>query len=166
MTFLFPRGLRGVRGLVVPHFVCTRWVHPLLRSLFSLEFVSVPSPLCMRTCSTPSLRFCSPSRHQLEESTCGEFPSSHLVPFSVFHPLSTVYSSSNLVDLFHSTTTYEIRFPGVLPAIKPPRLIAASYPLCISEVRLLRSCPHSSNFPRRTYKALLLIAIRYNHRWG
>jgi len=166
LTFLFPRSLRGFRQRVVPHFVCTWWVHPLLRFLFSLEYVSVPDPLCMRTCPTPSLRFFSLSRHQWEESTCGELPMSHLVPLSVFRTLATVCSSSNLLGLFHPKTAYEIRVPGVLPAIKPPRLVVASFPLCISEVRLLRSCPHSSNFPRRTFKDLLLIAIRYNHRWG
>lgn len=165
MTFLFPRDLRGVCHLVVPHFVCTQWVHPLLRFPFSLEYVSVPDPLGTRTCSTPSLRFRSPSRHQLEESTCDEFPSSHLVPFSAFRPLSTVSSSSSLLDLFHSKAASEIRFPGVFPAIKPPRLVVVSCPPGISEVRLLRSYPHSANFPRRTFKALLLIAIRNNHRW-
>jgi len=166
MTFLFPRDLRGFCCLVVPHFICTRWVHPLMHFCFSLEYVSIPDPLCARTHSTPSLGFCSPSRHQLKESTCGEFPSSHLVPFSVFHPLSTVYSSSNLMDLFHSKATSKIRFPRVFPATKHPRLIAAFCPLSISEVRLLRSYPHSANFPHRTFKALLLIAIRNNHRWG
>jgi hypothetical protein len=90
MTFLFPRDLRGLRCLVVPHFICTRWVHPLLRFALSLEYVSVPGPLRMRTCSTPFLRFRSPSRHQPREYICDERPTSHLPPFSVFHPLSTV----------------------------------------------------------------------------
>jgi len=166
MTFLFPRGLRGLRPLVVPHFICTQWVHPLVLFLFSLEYVSVPSPLCMRTCSTPSLGFCSPSRHHSEESTCAELPSSHRVPFLVFHPLSTVSASSELLGLFHPKAAYKIRFPGGFPTTKPPRLVAVSYPLCISEVRLLRGCPHSANFPRRTFKVLRLVAIRYNHRWG
>lgn len=166
MTFLFPRSLRGLHHLVVPHVICTQWVHPLMNFLFSLEFVSDPGPLCMRTYSTPSLRSCSPSRHQLEESTCGEHPNSHLVPFSVFRPLSTVYSSSSLLSLFHPKAASKIRFPRVFPATKRPQLVAASCPLCISEVRLLRSYPHSANFPRRTFKALLLIAIRNNHRWG
>jgi len=166
MTFLFPRGLRGLRRLAVPHFICTRWVHPLLRFSFSSEYVSIPDPLGTRTCSTPSLRFRSPSRHQLEESTCDELPISHLVPFSAFRPLPTVFSSSSLLDLFHSKATSEIRLPGVFPAIKPPRLVTASCPLGVNEVRLLRSYPRSANFPRRTFKALLLMAIRNNHRWG
>jgi hypothetical protein len=166
LTFLFPRDLRGFCCLVVPHFVCTRWVHPLLRFFFSLEFVSVPSPLRMRTCSTPSVRFGSPSRHQSEESTCSEFPNSHLVPLSAFHTLSAVYSSSDLMDLFHSKATSKIRFPRAFPTIKPPQLVAASSPHCISEIHLLRSCPPSADFPRRTSKVLSLIAIRYNHRWG
>jgi hypothetical protein len=143
-----------------------RWVHPLLYFLFSLEFVSVPSPLRMRTCSTPSLRFCSSSRHQLKESTCDELPSSHHVPFLVFHPLSTVFASSSLMGLFHPKAASKIRFPGVFPTTKPPRLVVASFPLCISEVRLPRGYPHSANFPRRTSKASLLIMIRNNHRWG
>jgi hypothetical protein len=166
MTFLFPRSLHGLHCLVVPHFVCTRWVHPLMCFLFSLEFVSVPSPLRMRTCSTPSLRFCSSSRHQPEESTCDELPSSHCVPFLVFRPLSTVFSSSDFMGLFHPKAASKIRFPGVFPTTKPPRLVVASYPHCISEVRLLRGYPLSANFPRRTSKALRLLAIRYNHRWG
>ena len=165
MTFLFPRGLRGICHSVVPHFICTRWVHPLLRFPFSLEYVSVPDPLHTRTCSTASLRFRSPSRHQPEESTCGEFPTTHLVPLSVFHPLSAVSSSSDLSGLFHPKAASKIRFPGVFPATKLPRLIAASYPHGISEVRLLRSYPHSANFPRRTFKALLLVTIRNNRRW-
>lgn len=166
MTSLFPRGLRGFRPLVVPHFICSRWVHPFLCFAFSLEFVSVLGPLCMRACPTPSLRFRSPSRHQPEESTCGELPTSHLVPLLVFLPLSAVSSSSGLLSLFHPKAASEIRFPGVLPATKPPRLVAASCPLCISEVRLLRSDLRSANFPRRTFKALLRMAIRNNHRWG
>lgn len=139
------------------------WVHPLLRFLFSLEYVFVLNPLCMRTCSTPSLRFRSSSRHQSSESTCGEFPSSHVVPLSVFRTLSTVCSSFDLLDLFHSKATSKIRFPRAFPTIKPPQLVAALCPHCISKVRLLRSYPHSADFPRRTSKALLLIAIRYNH---
>jgi len=151
LTFLFPRELHGLCQLVVPHFVCTRWVHPLLHFFFSLKFVSIPSLLCMRTCATPSLRFRSPSRHQFRESTCDELPSSHLVPLSVFLPLSAVFSSPNLLGLFHPKATYEIRIPGVFPTIKPPRLIAASFPLCISEVRLLSkqrqlSPPHIQGF--------------------
>jgi len=130
-----------------------------------LEYVSAPDPLHTRTCSTASLRFRSPSRHQPEESTCGEFPTTHLVPLSVFHPLSAVSSSSDLSGLFHPKAASKIRFPGVFPATKLPRLIAASYPHGISEVRLLRSYPHSANFPRRTFKALLLVAIRNNRRW-
>ena len=166
LTFLFPKSLRGFHQLVVPHFICIRWVHPLRRFFFSLEFVSILSPLRTRTYSTPFLRFLSPSRHQLEESTYGERPTSHLVPFSVFLTLSTAYSSLSLLGLFHPKATFKIRFPGVLPSIKPPRLIVASSPLCISEVRLLRSCPLSANFPRRTFKVSLLIVIRNNHRWG
>jgi hypothetical protein len=137
-----------------------------MRFSFSLEFVSLPGRPATRTHLAPSLRFLSPSRHQLEESTCDELPTTHLVPLSVFHPLSAVCSSSNLLGLFHPKAACKIRFPGVFPAIKPPRLIAASCPPGISEVRLLRSHPHSANFPRRTFKALLLMAIRNNHRWG
>jgi len=121
--------------------------------IFSLEFVSVSDPLCMRTCSTSSLRFCSPSRHQLKESTCDELPSSHLVPFSVFRPLSTVYSSPSLLSLFHPKAASKIRFPGVFPAIKPPRLIVASFPLCISEVRLLRISSRRTSFTTPTFPA-------------
>jgi hypothetical protein len=137
-----------------------------MRFSFSLEYVSVPGPLYTRTYSTPFLRFRSPSRHQLKKSTYSELPSSRIVPFSVFHPLSTVYSSLSLLSLFHPKATSKIRFPGVFPATKLPRLIAAYCPLGINEVRLLRSYPHNANFPRRTFKALLLIAIRNNHRWG
>jgi hypothetical protein len=134
--------------------------------LFSLEFVSVPGPLYTRTHSTPFLRFRSSSRHHHKQSTYSELPSSHLVPFSVFHPLSTVYSCLRLLSLFHPKATSKIRFPRVFPAIKLPRLVAVYCPLSISEVRLLRSYPHNANFPRRTFKALLLIAIRNNYRWG
>ena len=138
-----------------------------MRFLFSLEFVSVPGPLYTRTHSTPFLRFRSSSRHQHKQSICSELPSSHLRPFSVFHPLSTVYSCLRLLGLFHPKATSKICFPRVFPATKLSRLIAApSCPLGINEVRLLRSYPHNANFPRRTFKALLLIAIRNNHRWG
>ncbi len=89
-----------------------------------------------------------------------------LVPLSVFRTLSAVYSSSDLLSLFHLKATYEIRFPRVFPTIKPPQLITALFPLGIREVRLLRGYPHNTNFPRCTFKALLLIAIRNNHRWG
>ena len=106
------------------------------------------------------MRFLSPSRHQLEESTCGEHPNSHLVPFSVFHPLPTVYSSSSLVSLFHPTATSEIRFPRVFPAAKPTRLIALPCPHEVSKVHLLQSCLRSTSFLRPNYKALLLTAIR------
>jgi len=152
VTFLFPRDLHGIRGPAVPHVICNQWVHPLMRFLFSLEFISVLDPLWTRTPATSSLRFCSPSRHQLEESTCSELPISHLVSFSVFRPLTTIYSSSSLLGLFHPKATSKIRFSGGFPAIKSPRLIVASFPHCISEVRLLRSCPHNANFPRPTFK--------------
>jgi hypothetical protein len=48
------------------------------------------------------------------------------VPLSVFLPLSAVFSSSELPGLFHPGATCEICFPGVFPATKRPRLIAAS----------------------------------------
>jgi hypothetical protein len=134
--------------------------------LFSLEFVSVPSPLHTRTYSTSSLRFRSSSRHQLKQSTYSKLPSSHLVPFSAFHTLSTVCSCLSVLSLFHLKATSKIRFPRAFPTTKLPRLIIVYFPLSISEVRLLRSYPHNANFPRRTFKALLLIAIRNNHRWG
>ena len=122
--------------LIVPHIICNQWVHPLMRFLFSLEFVSVPGPLYTRTYSTPFLRFRSSSRHQHKQSTCSELPSSHLVPFSVFHPLSTVYSCLSLLSLFHPKATSKIRFPGVFPTTKLPRLFAAYCPPGISKVRL------------------------------
>jgi hypothetical protein len=133
-----------------------------MRFLFSLEFISIPSPLYTRTHSTSSLRFRSSSRHQLKQSTYSELPSSHLVPFSVFHPLATVYSSSGLVSLFHPTAASKIRFSRVFPAIKSARLIALPCPHDVSEVHLLQSCPYSADFLRPIYKALLLIAIRNN----
>ena len=122
---------------IVPHFICTQWVHPLMNLLFSLEFISVPSPLYTRTYSTSSLRFRSPSRHPLKQSTYSELPSSHLVPFSVFRTLSTVSSFLSFLSLFHPKATSKIRFSRAFPATKLPRFIIASCPLGISKVRLL-----------------------------
>lgn len=41
------------------------------------------------------------------------------VPSSVFLTLSTAYSSSYLVGLFHPTTTSEIHSAGVFPDTQP-----------------------------------------------
>jgi hypothetical protein len=123
--------------LVVPHVICNQWVHPLMNFIFSLEFVSVLSPLYARTHSTSSMRFRSSSRHQLKQSTYRELPSSHVVPFSVFRTLSTVCSCLSLLSLFHPKATSKIRFPRVFPTTKHSRLITACCPLSISEVRLL-----------------------------
>jgi len=80
MGFLFPRDLRGLHVPVVPRLFCNQRVHPLVHFTFSLEFVSRPGLPVARTPLAPSLRFLPPSRHQLEESTHRELPSSH-VPF-------------------------------------------------------------------------------------
>lgn len=78
----------------------------------------------------------------------------------MFLPLSAVCSSSNLASLFHLAATSEIRSSRVFPTMKPTRFVILLCPLDLSEVRLLRSCPHSANFLHPAYKALLLMAIR------
>jgi len=109
----------------------SRVLYPLFRVLLC------SCPLHARTHSTPSLRFCSPSRHQCKESTFGKLPSSYLVPFSVFRPPSTVYSSSHLLGLFHPKTVSKINFSRAFPAIQHYPVYHRIFPLSINEVRLL-----------------------------
>jgi len=139
-----------------------------MRFALSLEYVSVSNPLCTRTCATPSIGFGPSSRQPPRESTYGELPSSHLAPFTAFLPLSTVYSSLSLLGLFHPKATSKIGFPRVFPRYQASTTLRrfTSCPLGITGVRLPQSYPHDANFPRRTFKALFLIAIRSNHRWG
>jgi hypothetical protein len=108
---------------------------------FSSECVSAPDPPQTFPLSVPSVRFCPPSRHQLDESTCNGQFQVRLVPPSAFLPLSMVYSSSSLLGLFHPKATSEINLSGVFPAAEPPHLIDAPFPLAISKELLSQSCP-------------------------
>jgi hypothetical protein len=116
-----------------------------MRFAFSSEYVSVPDLPQTFPPPVPSVRFRSPSRHQLVESTCGEQSQVRLVPSSAFLPLSMVYSSSSLASLFHPAAAFEIHLSGVFPTAWPLHLIDAPFPLAVSEERLPRSCPHGAS---------------------
>jgi hypothetical protein len=61
------------------------------------------------------------------------FPFRISVPPSAFLTLSTVYSSYDLVSLFHPTSAFRICLTGVFPATQPTKLFAPSFlPSCRS----------------------------------
>lgn len=136
----------GLRCFSFPRIFCKLRVHPRIRFTFSLEYVSARCLPSTRTHPAPSLRFHSPSRHQPEEATCGEFPTAHLVTPPAFHPLTTFFSASGLVGLFHPTAASEIRFSRVFPPDQPHDsspchafLTLASFACCTEMQRQLRS---------------------------
>lgn len=95
-------------------------VHPRLSFAAPTERESiVPARLLPQSSTSPgvwSLLRDMSSRSPLTDRC----PTPIYVPSSAFHPLSTVYSSSRLVDLFHSTTAYEIPLQGFSPTASRP----------------------------------------------
>jgi hypothetical protein len=74
-------------------------------------------------------------------------PSPDFVPPTAFLTLSTGYSSTRLVDLFHPTATSGIRSSGVFPATQLLRLIDAPCPLAVKRA----SSASNRSFRRRIH---------------
>jgi hypothetical protein len=89
--------------------------------------------------------FVSPSRHQHAESTNRRaFPCSPMFRPQCFPHSRRLSPPTCLVGLFHPTTAYGIRSPGVFPATELSWLIACSSPLAVSPVLPQALSPLSS----------------------
>lgn len=135
-------------------------VHPLMRFAFSSEYVSAPNPPQTFPPSVPSVRFRSPSRHQLVESTCNEqFPSSSSSTLSVppaldglllFKPCEPISSRSRV----------RFTFQGFSPPLSryTSSVHRSLLPLARSAYRRVTSATPASSCP--SYRALIQTAIR------
>jgi hypothetical protein len=94
-------------------------------------------------CRTPSMGFRSPFATSVcEVHISTAVPPAIFVPPSAFLTLSTGYSFSHVVGLFHPTATSGIRSSRVFPAAKPPRLIDEPFPHAVSRVSPPSELPH------------------------
>ena len=163
LASLFPASLVVFTFLPAPVPSRVR-VHPLVSFASSSEFQ--PLRPCLRAdAETPSLGFCSPSRHQYEKSTCERASQARpTVRPQRFSRSRRFPPPRTLRVCFAPLPRPGFTFQGFCPAAKPVRLVGGPCPPVVGGSRLSPSCLDDTSSTRPASRALIRAAIRGHRR--